>query len=324
MADLPHTGFRLDWDTGESRHADRWERLLARAGKSSLEQSWAYGAAMEAVSRRRVRRGVLFDDAGPLAALQAFERPVPVLGTLVQIMRGPVWLRADVTARDVADGMKLIRAAWGLRRREIVIWMPELPDAPDSDAAMRGLGARRMVTGYSSAWIDLRRDEDALRTGLRGKWRNMLKAAEASRLRVEISTGGDTAALDWLLSEYEPFRRKARFTGPDARLIRALAESAPRQSRPMVIQAYDRRRPVAGILVLRHGNAATYSVGWTGPLGRTQRAHHLLLWRALPALRQAGVEWFDLGGLFAADAPGVARFKLGMGGDIYTLAGTWL
>ncbi len=194
---------------------------------------------------------------------------------------------------------------------------------------MRGLGARRMVTGYSSAWIDLRRDEDALRAGLQGKWRNMLKAAEASRLRVEITTGGDPSgqnwsALDWLMSEYEPFRRKTRFSGPDARLIRALAASAPRKSRPMILQAYDRRRPVAGILILRHGNAATYSVGWTRPEGRTQRAHPLLLWRAVPALREAGVEWFDLGGLFAANAPGVARFKLGMGGDIYTLAGTWL
>jgi hypothetical protein len=31
MADLPHTGFRLDWDAGESTRADPWERLLARA-----------------------------------------------------------------------------------------------------------------------------------------------------------------------------------------------------------------------------------------------------------------------------------------------------
>ena len=152
----------------------------------------------------------------------------------------------------------------------------------------------------------------------------MLKAAEASRLRVETSTGGDNAALEWLLGEYEPFRRKARFTGPDAQLIRALAGSAPRKSRPMVLQAYDRRHPVAGILIQRHGNAATYSVGWTGPDGRTQRAHHLLLWRAMRAMKEAGVEWFDVGGLFASGAPGVARFKLGLGGELFTLAGTYL
>lgn len=324
MANMPHSGLRLEWEAGGSTSAEQWDGLLARAGKSSLEQSWAYGAAMESMSRRRVRRGILSDASGPLAAVQVFERRVTGLGALVQIPRGPIWLRPEVAPADVAAGMKLIRAAWRIGRREIVLWMPELPDRPESHAVLRGLGARRMVTGYSSAWIDLRRDEESLRAALRGKWRNMLKAAEASRLRVEISAGANEAALDWLLGEYEPFRRKARFAGPDARLIRALADAAPRQSRPMVLQAYDRRRPVAGILILRHGNAATYSVGWTGPDGRNLRAHHLLLWRAMLEMKNAGVEWFDLGGLFADRAPGVARFKLGMGGDVFTLAGTWL
>jgi hypothetical protein len=319
---------RLDWNARESARADKWDGLLARAGKSSLEQSWAYGAAMEAISRRRVRRGILSDDAGPLAAVQAFERRVTGLGTLVQITRGPVWLRPDISPAHIAAGMNLIRAAWRITWRELVLWMPELPDTSESHAIMRGLGARCMITGYSSAWIDLQCDEDTLRRALTGKWRNKLKAAEASRLRVETATGDSTvsgrAALDWLLGEYEPFRRKKRFMGPDAQLIRALAGSAPRQSRPMVFLAYDRRRPVAGILILRHGNAATYSIGWTGPDGRTQRAHHLLLWRAMGAMKNAGIDWFDVGGLFASNAPSVARFKLGMGGEIYTLAGTYI
>lgn len=323
-APTPPKEFRLDWETNHAGSASGWDELLARAGKSSLEQSWAYGAAMEALSHRRVRRGVLSDGAEPVAAVQVFERPVGALGTLVQITRGPIWLKPGIAPAEMTDGMKLIRATWRMARRELLLWMPELPDTVEGHAVMRGLGARRMITGYSSTWIDLRRDEAELRRGLKGNWRNMLKAAEATRLRVEISAGSDNAALDWLLSEYGPFRRKTRFAGPDAKLVRALAGSAPRQSRPLVIQAYDRRRPVAGILILRHGKSATYSVGWTGPDGRTQRANHLLLWRAMGAMRDAGVEWFDVGGLFADRAPGIARFKLGMGGEIFTLAGTYL
>ncbi len=200
--------------------------------------------------------------------------------------------------------------------------MPDVPAAPESHAVMRGLGARRMVTGYSSDWMDRRRDEGALRAALKGSWRRQLKVAEASRLRVEVSTETREPALAWLLGEYEPFRRKTRFAGPDGRLIRALAGSP--LSRPMILQAYDQRRPVAGILILRHGNAASYSIGWSGPDGRTHRAHHLLLWRALREMQKSGVEWFDVGGLFANTAPGIARFKLGMGGEVFTLAGTYL
>jgi hypothetical protein len=322
MPDTPHTDFRLNWKTGEAASAESWDGLLARAGKSSLEQSWAYGAAMEALSRRRVRRGVLSDSAGPLAAIQAFERRIAGLGTLVQITRGPIWLRPHIASTDIAAGMKLIRSTWRIARREIVLWMPELPDIPENHTIMRGLGARRMVTGYSSAWMDLRRDEESLRAALKGAWRNPLKAAEASPLRVEVSTESGESALDWLLGEYESFRRKTRFAGPDGRLIRALAGSP--MSRPMILRAYDHRQPVAGILILRHGNAATYSIGWTGPDGRTHRAHHLLLWRALREMRKSGIEWFDVGGLFANTAPGIARFKLGMGGEVFTLAGTYL
>jgi hypothetical protein len=77
---MPQTGLRLDWNAREATSADDWDGLLARAGKSSLEQSWVYGAAMEVLSRRRVRRGVLADDVGVLAAVQAYERPVAGLG----------------------------------------------------------------------------------------------------------------------------------------------------------------------------------------------------------------------------------------------------
>ena len=36
-------------------------------------------------------------------------------------------------------------------------------------------------------------------------------------------------------------------------------------------------KPVAGLLLARHGSAATYLVGWTGDTGRDVRATHVLL-----------------------------------------------
>jgi len=76
--------------------------------------------------------------------------------------------------------------------------------------------------------------------------------------------------------------------------------------------------PIAGVLLAHHGKAATYLVGWTGDKGRELRATHLLLWQAIELLKADGYEWFDLGGV-SAEAPGVERFKLGLGG-----AETWL
>ena len=83
------------------------------------------------------------------------------------------------------------------------------------------------------------------------------------------------------------------------------------------------RERLAGVLFFVHGRTATYTLAWTGPEGRRRHAHNLLLWRAVLALRERGLGWLDLGGVNAA-APGVARFKLGLGGRLHTLAGTFI
>ena len=37
-----------------------------------------------------------------------------------------------------------------------------------------------------------------------------------------------------------------------------------------------------------------------------------------------GVRWLDLGGVATDRSPGIARFKLGMGGEVAILPGTFL
>jgi lipid II:glycine glycyltransferase (peptidoglycan interpeptide bridge formation enzyme) len=53
-------------------------------------------------------------------------------------------------------------------------------------------------------------------------------------------------------------------------------------------------------------------------------AMRLLLWHSLLALQERGVGWLDLGGIATDRAPGLSRFKLGMGGVVTIEAGTFL
>ena len=52
-------------------------------------------------------------------------------------------------------------------------------------------------------------------------------------------------------------------------------------------------------------------------------AHNLLLWRAMLALRERGVRVLDLGGVDTGRGAGLARFKIGTGGEVVTLAGVY-
>ncbi len=92
----------------------------------------------------------------------------------------------------------------------------------------------------------------------------------------------------------------------------------------LLLVAFERAEPVAGIMILRHGISATYEVGYVAPRGRELRATHLLLWHAVEALIRKRVRWLDLGGIATDRSPGIARFKLGMGGTVATLPGTFL
>lgn len=311
--------FDLIWD---SEDAAAWTRLIAAAGYSSLEQSWAYGAALAAVEGCRVRRAVVTRNGTAVAIFQSFEKGRFLPLTIARILRGPLWIGPELMPRERRTVLGLIGSRFRLAHFELLIWSPELPDDPESHAAMRASGLRRMVTGYSTALLDLSRPPEELRADLHGKWRNALVAAERSGLGVRVASGGRT--LDWLVGEADAQRRRRGYAGPSGALVRAIAEALPDKEDLLVLTAAEGRLRVAGALLVRHGSTATYLLSWSGDRGRRLRAHNLLLWNAVCILRRRGVSWIDLGGLNAISAPGVARFKLGMGGDLLTLAGTFI
>ncbi|MBW2127632.1 MAG: peptidoglycan bridge formation glycyltransferase FemA/FemB family protein [Deltaproteobacteria bacterium] len=80
-------------------------------------------------------------------------------------------------------------------------------------------------------------------------------------------------------------------------------------------------RPVGGIAIACHGIAATYLVGWNGPEGRRLKANQFILWQAISYLKLHGFHWFDLGGIDPDRTPGITKFKLGLGGQVYELVG---
>lgn len=304
------------WQPGERA---RWEAWFHGAGKSPLEQSWAYGEAVAAHHGQDSERHVILYGGQPLALLQAFRKRYWRVG-VTRILRGPLWLidplddaRATVVCRSIA-------ARYRSRRLDFLSWLPELPDDPRSAALIEAEGLRRVVTGYSSSWLDLRQSQDDLLAGLHGKWRAALRKAEREGIAAERDENARQQRGALLL--YETFRRKKRFIGPSGDFIAAVA--AADDDALLSLSARRDDQLVAGVVLLRHGASATYVASWTSAEGRAGQAHNVLLWRAIEALRAGGTQWLDLGGLNTENQRGLARFKLGLGGDVFTLTGSYL
>lgn len=296
----------------------RWQALFATAPRPALEQDWSFGEAMTTTTKVPVERLIVLRDESPVALVQAFRRRLIGKFSLIRLVRGPVWLDEDDEA-ERAGVLRALRRHWRPGRGTLLSFVPELPVGEESDGLMRAAGMRRMVTGYSTIWVDLATDSDVLRSRLDGKWRNALVKGEAGDIRVETSHGGDV--LNDLAARYDAFRRTRRFVGPDGKLARTLVRATMDVT---VLSAHEGRQLIAGALLVRHGSSATYFIGWSGDTGRNVNAQNVLLWRAIETLKKDGVRWFDLGGIDAVHAPGIARFKLGLGGDVTTLAGSYL
>ena len=310
---------RLVWDTYDAPH---WRKHMNAGEWSTLEQSWVFGEAVATTNRARVRRAVLRDEHDrPQAIVQAIEKPVGRLMRIVRIVRGPLPLGGSTTAES-EPAFGLIRRAFSQRRRFFLFWLPELSQNTTSHALMRSCGTRRVVTGYSTIRLDLRKDLEMLRADMHGKWRNALRAAERGSLRVKLSSGGP--ALDRLLVEYDLLQRRKGFAGHSSKLLKAFADNCAGVKDVTVVSARQGSDTIGAALFLRHGRTATYTAAWSSDEGRAAKAPNLLLWRGIEALHGQGLAWLDLGGVNTTRTPGLARFKLGLGGEVFTLTGTYL
>lgn len=303
-----------------------WSAQLDAVPVPVLEQSWSYGAAVAAISRFQPERWLLKNGGGEIIGLtQAFRRDIKPLGSLVRLVRGPLF-KNGVPRHERQAAMAALRACYPFRPfawdgRCLLWWLPELPAGSEADAAMAALGLKQMVTGYHSMRLDLTPALDKLRAQLDGKWRNALKAAEKAPLT--INSGWDDAVFEELMHAHDAQRLSKRFLGPDGAFYRAFANQRQGNDGARLFTASAAGRLLAGLLMLRHGLGATYAVGWSSMAGRDLRAHHRLLWEAIAALKAEGVKNLDLGGIDTEGGAGVARFKLGLNGAVFTLAGSY-
>lgn len=173
--------------------------------------------------------------------------------------------------------------------------------------ATRGAFSTRVVAldGAPSAWWD----------GFHRKQRNVIRAAERARLRVEPLTADDADAFT-ALSDVTWGRSEQ--TGPPSAYFRALLAATD------LVEAIGARGPdgrlVAAAIATHSGGRATYLHGASADDAPTGAAA-LLQWETMQRLARRGVHTYDLGGDTLAGAPddtlklaGIRRFKERFGG----------
>jgi hypothetical protein len=308
----------MQFDWSPVSHDD-WRALLAEAPRANLLQSWPYAVAARLHDQMMSRRALIREGAEAVGMMQLQEiefGPVHV----VKLERGPLWLDGEEGPKRWRNFLHAFNREFPRRLGRWRRLLPELEDGDETRALLREAGLRQKgPEPYRTIVLDLGPPLDEIRGGLKQKWRNALRQAERAGLSVETDLSG-ASATDFLAG-YDADKSSRAYRGPaPARLATLIASSAPLGD-ALIFTAANQGKTIASILMFRHGNAATYQAGWTGPDGRAARAHHLLLWSAIARLKEDGATALDLGGIHPKMAEGVTRFKEGLGGTPLTLAG---
>ena len=228
-------------------------------------------------------------------------RKFPILGQINLISRGPI-------ARDPAVASALLENARAATRGPLFI---------NANSKPPGTGCVRLIGGAELALIHLGKP-DSMLARMDQKWRNQLRKAERSGLRI-ANRPLSADRHKWFLDAETKQQRTRGYASYPAEFL--LAYAAVNKGGARLLSAEIHGEPVAAMLMLEHGAMATYQAGITTALGRKYCAHNLLLWRMMCDHQSNGGTRLDLG---RADlSPGLRRFKLGSGAEIEHLSGTY-
>ncbi|UMA65642.1 GNAT family N-acetyltransferase [Roseivivax marinus] len=188
-----------------------------------------------------------------------------------------------------------------------------------SPSDLRRAGYWPLMTPVTLARLPLG-PEAAMRARMAQKWRNRLNAA--ARTGLELRHVPMPADADhWLLQADAAQARRAGYAAWPPALVVAWVVTSPGTA--VLFEARVSGRPVAGLILLRHGPGATYHVAHSRPEGRARHAMQALLWEAMLWAQAESVREIDLGAIDTHGGRGLARFKLGTGARPHRLSGTW-
>lgn len=309
---------------------DQWSIHWKQVPKANLLQSWEYGSAKELAENWRVLRFLVFDINGlPVALAQILTRSVPILGGIARMNRGPLLLnefREDQKIERALDVIQALLREARSRRWWVIQIAPELPGTEKVLAGLTKLGLQKQSNAVcSSGFINLSADENSLLMSLEGKWRNVLRKGQ--RLGVEVKCIDPTNhEQNLLISGYREFQLSKGFEGLSESLLQRLIiqKGDTWQFNLFVSRAPQEsvNNELIGVLAtIRHGDTATYLIGFTNDQGRQMQANSVMLWNAILNAKKSGCKWFDVGGLGPETPKGIAEFKRGLNAEPYELAG---
>lgn len=300
--------------------ASEWHGYLHLFDDASVYQSLAYGEACW--KPRQLHHLVVRHGEEVVAIAQIRVIFIPAIRAGIAYVRwGPLFRRKarPMTIEAFRAALCGLHEEYAQRRGYVVRVIPNVyRDDPWEAEVREALGeldfaADANVRAYRTIRVSLDCSLDDLRKGLHQRWRNKLKNAEKAGYAVreentESGFAGFVSAYD------EMMRRKSFPTTVDVRQMAEMQRRLPAGERMWVFLCHKEETLCNALVVAAAGDTGIYLLAATTDAGLEGNGAFLLQWRAIQRLQEAGLRWYDMGGINPEANPGVYQFKSGVGG----------
>jgi hypothetical protein len=300
-----------------------WDAAVWQQPGASLYASRRWGEYKRRVGWDVQRFTIRAGDGQALAYAQV-QRRRRWLGHIVLAQGCPILTplgekRADAVFRAFLDHLHL-------RRFDLLGVNYQQFQSPAAALALLGHGFAPVVTTRTHTLeLDLTQGTERIRSGMEGRWRDVLKVAERNP---DLTTGFPSGPAE-RLSAFETFgrlyaalkRRKGFRNSLDTAAFRDLAANDPNL---VFLEIRERNEPILVRIIHRTANRWTDFYVASNERAKVTGAGRLALWRMIERARREGASVLDLGGIDPAGNPGVYEFKRGVSRNVVAANPLWL
>ncbi|SFT33092.1 Lipid II:glycine glycyltransferase (Peptidoglycan interpeptide bridge formation enzyme) [Lachnospiraceae bacterium XBD2001] len=284
----------------------RWEHLYNQIQISNITQHWAYGDMKQISEGWQVERFVIQQDGEDIGILQLLSKKKLGRKIVYRVNRGPIFILPENNIDLELATMRELKRY--LNRPCLFFYVPYSVMTEENYIKTNADKWNNWdVYGYPSGVIDLTQSEEDLRKSLNSKWRNQLKTAE----KYEHIVQTDKDRFDEMMELYVEEQEEKNFKGENPLLLRAMYNHVDQPLRFFYVEN-EEGNLIAYDIFYRHGQVATYFIGWNSEEGRKQCLNNLLLYQAAVHMKKEGAKTLDLGGIEYIQTEAVAKFKDGM------------
>ena len=297
-----------------------WERYAGNFADYSIYQTWPYQQVRAEMDGQEVSRVVVKDENGHVVTMCQIriKRIIPLGLRIGYVQWGPLFGGKDGKIICSTEALKKLRKAYLAHKVNV---FRVVPNACTDEVGRRfaemlqsaGFAHVKSVEPYRTFILPADDSEEEIRRRLRKSFRRDLRYAE--KADIEIKEGKNKEFCDMLDKLYHGLLQRKKFKGLNPREFIETQAALSMPEKMNIIVAYSDGEPVAAHLASNLGDTGVVLLAASNEKGLACGSSYLIWYKGAVSALNAGMKWYDLGGIDPDNNPTVYQFKARMGGE---------